>query len=87
MPASFLTQEDGFRLQLEDGSGFLILESSSLTIFDFPEVDVKLVRKTNRTNVIRSIRSITLFRKSTKMNVLRRLINTKLFRQKNKTKF
>ena len=87
MPASFLTQEDGFRLELEDGSGFLILESSSLTIFDFPEVDVKMLRKTNRTNVIRRIHNITLFRKSNKMNVLRRLINTKLFRRSSKNNF
>ncbi len=87
MAFSFLTQEDGFKITLEDGSGFLILESSSSTQFDFPLSKVRLERRTARINVIRSIRSITLFRATNRMNVLRKSISQKLARRSSTTKF
>ena len=53
MPLDFLLQEDGDKLLLEDGSGFLILESSQISLGNIPIVSVRLLRVTLKTNVMR----------------------------------
>ncbi len=69
MAIDYLVQEDGFRILLEDGSGFLILESSFTGIGNFPTRNVRLYRKTATPGILRKDEKSKLARITVRTNL------------------